>query len=53
MTFLFGNIFREDFALIDTDMWLIVKKRWNFNDLRLFKLSRHAVFALIAWSVAY
>ena len=51
--FFFSEFFSGGFVLIGTNMWLIVRKRWNFNDLRLFKLSRHAVFALVAWSVAY
>jgi len=51
--FFFLEFFSGGFALIGADMWLIVGKRWNFNDLRLFELSRHAVFALFAWSVAY
>jgi len=51
--FFFLEFFSGGFAPIDTDMWLIVEKRWNFNDLELSRQSRHAVFALVAWSVAY
>lgn len=51
--FFFLEFFSGGFALIDTDMWLIVRNRWNFNDLKLFRQLRHAVFALVAWSVAY
>lgn len=34
--FFFSGFFSGGFAPIDTDMWLIVGKRWNFNDLELF-----------------
>ena len=44
----FLEFFSGGFALIDTDMWLIVRNRWNFNDFETFWLPRHAVFALIA-----
>ena len=30
--FFFLEFFSGGFALIDTDMWLIVRNRWNFND---------------------
>jgi hypothetical protein len=46
--FFFLEFFSGGFALIDTDMWLIVRNRWNFNEFETFWLPRHAVFALIA-----
>ncbi|RGJ16576.1 hypothetical protein DXD71_05570 [Bifidobacterium pseudocatenulatum] len=46
--FFFLEFFSGGFALIDTDMWLIVRNRWNFNDFETFWLPRHAVFALVA-----
>lgn len=48
LVFFFLEFFSGGFALIDTDMWLIVRNRWNFNDFETFWLPRHAVFALIA-----
>ena len=51
--FFFLEFFSGGFAPIDTDMWLIVRNRWNFNDFETFWLPRHAVFALVTWSVAY
>ena len=32
LVFFLLEFFSGGFALIDTDMWLIVRNRWNFND---------------------